>query len=520
MGCLFLALLCLGWFTRSEAAEEDTPLLSTNGVPSRSTIRNDDNCLEEWFERAIIVSHKKKGYVKAAEYFGFVSGLIGPGQFFALGFDFGKNLTHNEGLAVVSGVTGFLPLSVLGARLLSHLYGDFVTPTLPEERRILEKRSCHDHLRHFFIYPVEGGIGIVAATPFAYLTVSELSAISYGGYVSAIAAEYGKATIDAFFINAIRLDLTNFIKPKVYSCLRSRDVHEVLEFKILSILKKISDSIDTLSHNEAQKIAGMVFRTVEQLVEDRGEEIEAGELMENIKCLLSPSYALGKPVTAPKSSLKRKLFSLLGGAVGIISCASFLPLAKQQTELLLGDVGMESETADTTVAWFSTIATGCLTVFGASDSFGKFYDFLEAVPGYCSNLYRKLRGFSVSHDNVVHLTRRDIARRVLAGTSVALAVMSSSPRAQLSIQFLGDETPFDKVALACSIIAPFSVDFWAINGFFQSLLNRGDPKFALKESLHKVINLVPRIKTEYQERLLQILESFDNPSATEEMSVI
>jgi hypothetical protein len=425
--------------------------------------------------------------------------------FFFIGFDFGKRVFSEAPLDIsnagkaLSGFGAYVPMFMLSSTVNRETHNNLLTLTSKEENKIC-RRAWGKNVLNFFIKTGEFTATTIGAFPFAYLLYKYWAPyLPYGAYPIAGTMLYSKAVIDVRLIDKILNSCLNFVKLPIERTISKKWPK--------SIRSKIVQMRDRLWKTQSL-IAGMTDDQLQQLIaaayiEDQNlnQGLSPEETFKKLEALCFPERIVSEEIKPVTPSLGGKIFSLIGGGIGLFGASCLQPLAKTSANGLLTSLGINSPIAEDILAWVATATGASFLGWGTGDSTGKFYNTTALF-------FKGAKSWICREPMDAQLPSLWQPKRLsIAALSSVFSFFAGGMQAELSIRFLGIGTPFKDIALGCTAYARFASVFWAMDSSLVSLLinTKSNKKHILHKSIDTMIALLPYLKEAHITNLHQAL---------------
>ena len=411
--------------------------------------------------------------------FSLVSGSLGCIVFGDLGYQFARKYVGRVA-GPINGAIGAAPIAIMGTGFVNHIVTEIVkmvkgNKDFESRSRVLQERDCEARS----IYASKGITilaSLISGAPLTYLTGKFWKPkIGWPSLVFTIPTFYVKSIADYWALTSVGGIGYRMVKGVTVRNLFNPDSTLFLRQNLIDRAETAAGVIKNLSDEEAQKL-------IEETNIDG--DTEPQDALNKLLNLISPERVLTGVEREPGSVI-RKGFNFFGALVGAVSMAAMEPLGVEAVQSTLSYVGISDPSGSIakSFSWVATVAAGSLMSYSTGDTFGKLYDALVSIPSFCRERCHGI-GSNISVGEALS------SRVALASYAAIWAALSSTPRAELSIDYLGTDTAFDRFALFCSAVAPFALDFWAIDEMFLSLKNINDPRGLLLWKLSSAKELV------------------------------
>ena len=453
---------------------EDTPIIIEEGIGNS----NLDPYLR-WFENEILNPSNASLTQKLAMVVGGGMGLTSSIIAYNLSYDFGEGTTDNKGFSIYLGSTAVVPLAILGAQFSILTFRSLVTRTSKEEKALHPKECDKTLIIRVPAKALSYVIGAISSSPFVYIVNQYYQPLMGTWALSLeIPTFISRSLIDQWAVVTLVKESAGFLEDKVIkSKMRSRFDEDKL--KRWQLKEKLEDS--------KSLIDGMTENQINQLIEEiwKSQQDNEESLVGSLKHFFNLKNYIDE-VIPKKRSIGRKVARYVGDVVGAISAWAIEPLTEISVKTFLSSQGIEDP--DDTIAqisgWTSWFAGACLLTYTTGDTFEKIYGWIEDAPQNISALRASRESRTKS--------------AVKIGSVVLSAVLSASsaaPRVELTLEYV--HTVLKPLVIACSALGPFALDFWAIDGFFEGLLKKGNKRQLLNLSIDKMIGIIPDMDKKY-----------------------
>lgn len=511
---------------------QEPPSYGTSIIPEDKI----DSKFFKWVSEEVFSSDNVHTSSKKLKVFSFVSGTLGSIVFYDLGYEFGAQ--HNEGTGIFLGLVSSTPVAIMGSRFVEHIFSEMISSfstKSPLQKSIMRKGRDYSDFGLYLVRGVEGFIGIISATPFSYRSFQDWAPklTKAGASILFVTPTfYVKAIADVWALEALRTEFLDEIKQGIYEHI-SPDSLFYKKQCLLRELKATLNFIDQLSDDEAKELIN--HWKAKNLTREHSNE--GKEIVKDILGFQNYCRKKNIRIVRTEEPWQRKLFRLAGAAVGAISMAAIEPLAQESMDSTLTEIDMYNPEESTAFSWGATVAAASLMSYTTADSFGKFYDFLSYLKNkffYKKRNYESLQNTDENPVSERYVNRSTFINReeessrinkivsffkkreVIAGFSCVVGAAAAIPNVQLSLDYLGTDTPFHKFALACAFISPFSMNFWAIDEALLSLKGINDLRAEPKLKVRYIFENLDKFHPEIIECLFKIFQENNQATASKE----